>query len=79
MLMERGLILRKGTIVDSAIFSTPSSSKNKEKERDPDAHQTDSGIVLTVKASAANETDVSQLMYGEESILYGDVGYLGVE
>ena len=38
-LMERGLILKKGTIVDSTIISAPSSTKNKEKKRDPDAHQ----------------------------------------
>ena len=29
-LMERGLILKKGTIVDSTIISAPSSTKNKE-------------------------------------------------
>jgi len=39
MLMERGLILKKGTIVDSTIISAPSSMKNEEKKRDPDAHQ----------------------------------------
>ena len=38
-LMERGLILKKGTIVDSTIISAPSSTRNKEKKRDPDAHQ----------------------------------------
>lgn len=38
-LMKRGLILKKGTIVDSAIISAPSSTKNSEKKRDPDAHQ----------------------------------------
>ena len=43
MLMERGLILKKGTIVDSTIVSAPSSTKNKEKKRDPDAHQTKKG------------------------------------
>lgn len=43
MLMERGLILKKGTIVDSTIISAPSSTKNKEKKRDPDAHQTKKG------------------------------------
>ena len=42
-LMERGLILKKGTIVDSTIISTPSSTKNKEKKRDPDAHQVKKG------------------------------------
>ena len=37
--MERGLILKKGTVVDSTIISAPSSTKNKEKMWDPDAHQ----------------------------------------
>ena len=43
LLQERGLILKKGTIVDSTIISAPSSTKNKEKKRDPDAHQTKKG------------------------------------
>lgn len=43
MLMERGLILKKGTIVDSTIVSSPSSTKNKKKQRDPDAHLTKKG------------------------------------
>ena len=43
ILMERGLILKKGTIVDSTIISAPSSTKNKEKKRDPDAHQVKKG------------------------------------
>jgi IS5 family transposase len=39
----RGLILRKGSIVDSAIIAAPSSTKNREKKRDPEAHQTKKG------------------------------------
>ena len=42
-LTDRGLILRKGTIVDSTIISAPSSIKNKEKKRDPDAHSVKKG------------------------------------
>lgn len=100
MLMERGMILKKGTIVDSTIISAPSSTKNKEKQRDPDAHQVkkgntwhfgykahvgvdkDSGIVHTVKVTAANQHDVSmtsELLTGEENAVYGDSGYLGAE
>ena len=41
--MERGLILKKGTIVDSTIISAPSSTKNKERKWDPDAHQVKKG------------------------------------
>ena len=44
-LMERGLILKRGTIVDSTIISAPSSTKNKEKKRDPDAHQVRKGNI----------------------------------
>lgn len=42
-LMEKGLILKKGTIVDSTIIEAPSSTKNKKKERDPEAHQVKKG------------------------------------
>lgn len=43
MLIERGLILKKSTVVDSTIISTPSSAKNEEKTGDPDAYQTKKG------------------------------------
>ena len=43
LLTERGLILKKGTIVDSSIISASGSTKNREKKRDPDACQTQKG------------------------------------
>lgn len=43
MLQARGLILKKGTIVDSTLIAAPSSTKNKERARDPEAHQTKKG------------------------------------
>jgi IS5 family transposase len=43
LLMERGLILKKGTIVDSSIIAAPPSTKNRERQRDPEAHQTKKG------------------------------------
>jgi IS5 family transposase len=43
LLTERGLILKKGTIVDSTIIAAPSSTKNQEKKRDPEACQTKKG------------------------------------
>ena len=42
-LQQKGLFLKKGTIVDSTFIEAPSSTKNKEKRRDPDAHQTKKG------------------------------------
>lgn len=43
LLEAKGLILKKGSIVDSCIVAAPSSTKNREKQRDPDAHQTKKG------------------------------------
>lgn len=43
LLQQRGLILKKGTIVDSTIITAPSSTKNQGKQRDPDAHQVKKG------------------------------------
>jgi IS5 family transposase len=42
-LAERGLIVGKGTIVDATIIDAPSSTKNENKERDPEMHQTKKG------------------------------------
>jgi transposase, IS5 family len=43
VLMSRGLRMSKGTIVDATIIAAPSSTKNANKERDPEMHQTRKG------------------------------------
>lgn len=45
LLMQRGLILKRGTIVDSTFIEAPSSTKNEKKERDPEAHSAKKGNV----------------------------------
>jgi IS5 family transposase len=42
-LEENGMKLSRGTIVDASIISAPSSTKNKDKARDPEMHQTRKG------------------------------------
>jgi transposase, IS5 family len=42
-LAQQGLILKTGTIVDATIIAAPSSTKNKDGERDPEMHQTKKG------------------------------------
>jgi IS5 family transposase len=42
-LESQGLKVGTGTIVDATIISAPSSTKNKDKQRDPDMHQTRKG------------------------------------
>src|SRR5215210_5263124 len=43
MLEEHGLLMRQGTIVDATIIAAPPSTKNKQKSRDPEMHQTKKG------------------------------------
>lgn len=43
VLVERGLRLSRGTIVDATIIAAPSSTKNAQGERDPQMHQTKKG------------------------------------
>lgn len=87
LLMQRGLILKRRTIVDSTFIEAHSTTKNEKKERDPEAHSAkkgnvwyfgykahigvdkESGLVHTVKVTAANEHDVtvtSELLTGDE-------------
>ena len=42
-LTARGLLLREGTLVDATLIAAPSSTKNKEKARDPEMHQVKKG------------------------------------
>jgi len=42
-LEAKGVLLKKGTIVDATIINAPSSTKNKKKSRDPEMHQTQKG------------------------------------
>ncbi len=38
-LTDSGVILKEGTLVDATIIEAPTSTKNKDKQRDPDMHQ----------------------------------------
>lgn len=42
-LAERGLFLREGTIVDATLIAAPPSTKNKDRARDSEMHQTKKG------------------------------------
>jgi IS5 family transposase len=43
VLQENGMTLKTGTIVDATIIAAPSSTKNADKQRDPEMHQTRKG------------------------------------
>jgi len=40
LLIEKGLMMKEGTIVDATIILAPSSTKNKDKKRDPEMSST---------------------------------------
>ena len=42
-LTRKGLMLKRGTIVDATIIPAPSSTKNEDGKRDPEMHQTKKG------------------------------------
>lgn len=43
LLEKKGYLMKKGTIVDATLIDAPSSTKNREKKRDPEMHQTKKG------------------------------------
>ena len=98
LLTQRGLLLKAGTAVDATIIAAPSSTKNRDKARDPEMHSTqkgnqwhfgmrahigvdaDSGLVCTVRGTAAHVNDVTEgnsLPHVEEVDAYGESGYQG--
>ncbi|MFN3829007.1 MAG: IS5 family transposase [Tepidimonas ignava] len=99
-LSQRGVLLRAGTVVDATLIAAPSSTKNRQRQRDPEMHQTkkgnqwhfgmkvhvgvdaETGLVHSVVTTPANVSDVTQahaLLHGQESDVFADAGYRGVD
>ena len=55
LLMQRGLILKRGTIVDSTFIEAPSSTKHEKKERDPEAHSAKKAMYGTLAIKPIRE------------------------
>ena len=43
LLSQRGLLLKTGTVVDATLIAAPTSTKNKDKARDPEMHSSKKG------------------------------------
>ena len=43
LLIQRGLLLKAGTVVDATLIAAPTSTKNADKARDPEMHATQKG------------------------------------
>jgi transposase, IS5 family len=100
ILVEKGLMLKTGSVVVTALIPAPSSTKNNSGKRDPEMRQTqkggnwyfgmkahigvdaESGHVHIVIGTAANVHDITAaeaLVRGEETDVYVDAGYQGIE
>ena len=53
-LNRKGLLLKRGTMVDATIIEAPSSTKNASGERDPEMHQTKKGKRLALRDEGAH-------------------------
>ena len=90
-LRDQGALLQEGT---------PSSTKNKKGERDPEMHSVAkenqwffgmrchigvdaaSGLIHAVGSTAANVHELNtaaERLHGEEMVVYGDSGHIGIE
>src|SRR5947207_14293763 len=97
-LAAKGLKVASGTIVDATIINAPSSTKNADKARDPEMHQTKKGnqwyfgmkahfgvdsrtklihAVVATPANVADSTVLPELLYGQETRVWGDQAYRG--
>ncbi len=55
-LEEKRLRLSEGTIMNATIINAPSSTKNREKKRDPDMHSTKKGNQYMVRRALLEPT-----------------------
>ncbi len=92
-LAERELFLREGTIVDATLIAAPPSTKNKERARDSEMHQTKKGkqwhFGMKVHIGVDAQSGLVHTLIGTaanvhditqaQALLHGDAGYQGVE
>ena len=99
-LKARGMAMKQGKIIDATLIAAPSSTKNKQGERDPEIHQTKkgnqwyfgmkvhigvdvaSGLIHSVQTTSANVHDLTpapELLHREETLVYADAGYQGID
>src|SRR5437867_1987637 len=56
-LQAKGVRITTGTIVDATILHAPTSTKNREQQRDPEMHQTKKGKQWCVSRTRAQARD----------------------
>lgn len=99
-LERHGYLMRGGSVIDATLIAAPSSTKNIQKQRDPEMCQTKkgnqyyfgmkchigvdagSGYVHSLETTPANHHDITasaKLLREDDTVVYGDSGYTGIE
>ena len=90
-LEKAGRMMRGGSIVDATLISAPSSTKNANKARDPEMHQTRKGnqwhfgmkchIGVDAGSGFVHTVDATaaKLLREDDEVVYGDSACLGIE
>ena len=94
------MAMKQGTKIDATLIAAPSSTKNKQRDRDPEMHQTKkgnqwyfaikvhigvgdaSGLIHSAQTISTNVHDLTpapELLHGEETLVYADAGYQGID
>lgn len=71
-LARNGIKISNGTIVDATIISAPSSTKNKQRERDPEMHQTAKGKQWYLRHEGARGCGQPSQAHSHDSCLGGE-------
>ena len=94
VMVETGHMLKGGSVVDATIINAPSSTKNAQKQRDPEMHQTKKGnewrfgmkchigvdaFSGLVHTIEVTPANVHDIIREDDDVVYGDSGYLGLE
>src|SRR5439155_516777 len=75
-LQAKGVRITTGTIVDATILHAPTSTKNREQQRDPEMHQTKKGkqwyfgMKATVRSKVEHVFGVMKLKFGFVKLRY---------
>ena len=59
-LKARGMAMKQGTIINATLIAAPSSTKNKQGERDPEMHQTKKGNQLSTDIENCTTSDTEK-------------------
>ncbi|MGI9281469.1 MAG: IS5 family transposase, partial [Endozoicomonas sp.] len=88
-----GIVLKEGTLVDATIIEAPTSTKNKEDQRDPEMHQTKKGnqwhfgmkahIGVDARTGLTHSLETTAANEHDlnqmENLLHGDESFVGAD